>query len=109
MIIKLINFRQGGVRPGLARHEALCRCVAQHHIDSLDEFKSFFTAKDPKKPEIHAGFADCYFCEDPAVDEILKELKVTIRCIPLDYEKAAGKCIFTGGTSQAKAVFAKAY
>ena len=43
------------------------------------------------------------------MDEKLKELKVTIRCIPLDAEDEPGKCIFTGQPSTRRGVFAKAY
>lgn len=78
-------------------------------IDNLDDFKAYFTAQNKKKPEIHGGFANCYYAEDPAVDEILKELKVTIRCIPQSSGNGSGKCIFTGKPTGDLAVFAKAY
>ncbi len=41
--------------------------------------------------------------------ELLKELKVTIRCVPLAGPEEPGKCIFTGKPSTKRAVFAKAY
>ena len=41
--------------------------------------------------------------------ELLKELKVTIRCVPLDAPEEPGKCIFTGKPSTKRAIFAKAY
>ncbi len=78
-------------------------------IDSLDDFKAFFTPKDAEKPEIHGGFAYCHFVEDPAVLELLKALKVTIRCIPLADSPEPGTCIFTGRAAERRAVFAKAY
>jgi prolyl-tRNA synthetase len=78
-------------------------------IDSLDDFQSYFTPSNPDQPEIHGGFSLCHWCEDPAVDELLKKLKVTIRCLPLDQEKEPGVCVFTGQPSQGRAVFAKAY
>ena len=53
-------------------------------IDSLDEFEAFFTPKNDEKPEIHGGFAYCHFVEAPEMDEKLKALKVTIRCVPLE-------------------------
>ena len=52
-------------------------------IDTLDDFKAYFTPQNAEKPEIHGGFAHCHWAEDPATAELLKELKVTIRCIPL--------------------------
>jgi len=78
-------------------------------IDSLDEFREFFTPANSEHPEIHGGFAHCHWCEDPQVEEVLKELKVTIRCVPLEENDQPGKCIFTGKESTGRAVFAKAY
>ena len=78
-------------------------------IDNLEEFKAYFTPKDADNPEIHGGFALCHWAEDPAVDELLKELKVTIRCVPLEGAEEPGRCIFTGKPSRRRAVFAKAY
>ncbi len=78
-------------------------------IDSLEEFKDFFTPVNADKPETHGGFALCHWVEDPAVDEILKDLKVTVRCIPLEGEQEEGTCIFTGRPSRQRVVFAKAY
>jgi prolyl-tRNA synthetase len=78
-------------------------------IDKLDDFKAYFTPKNADEPEIHGGFAMCHFTEGPEVDAILKDLKVTIRCIPLEANDEAGTCIFTGKPSTRRAVFAKAY
>ena len=78
-------------------------------IDSLDEFRAFFTPQNEEKPEIHGGFALCHWCEDPAVAAAIDPLKVTIRCVPLDGTDEPGRCIFTGRPSTRRAVFAKAY
>jgi prolyl-tRNA synthetase len=78
-------------------------------IDTLDEFKAYFTPKNDAKPEIHAGFAYCHWSEDPAMHELLKDLKVTVRCVPLAGPQEPGKCIFTGKPSTKRAIFAKAY
>lgn len=78
-------------------------------INSLDEFKAYFKAKNESNPEIHGGFAICPFVDCPEVDEALKPLKVTIRCIPLDQEETAGTCLFTGQPTTKRGVFAKAY
>ena len=79
------------------------------NIDSLDEFRQYFTPENSDKPEIHGGFAKCHWCEDPEVFKILDELKVTIRCIPFDEPEESGTCIFTGKPSQKRAVFGKSY
>ncbi len=78
-------------------------------IENLDEFREYFTPSNQEKPEIHGGFADCFFTETPEIDKLLKDLKVTIRCLPLDQETASGKCIFTGQPTTQRAIFAKAY
>ncbi len=77
-------------------------------IDSLDEFRDFFPVGEERT--ISGGFALCHFTEgDPTMQQILAELKVTPRCVPLDAEPEEGKCIFTGKPSTRRAVFAKAY
>ena len=77
-------------------------------IQNQEEFYKFFTPKNPKKPEIHGGFAEVFFAGDVNVEEkIKKELSVTVRCfLP---NKEVGKCIFTGKANARKAIFAKAY
>lgn len=78
-------------------------------ITSLDDFRAYFTPTNEENPEIHGGFALCHWSEDPRVGEILKELKVTARCIPLENNEEAGHCMFTGKPSQRQVVFAKSY
>ena len=72
-------------------------------IDNLDEFKKFFKGDKP------SGFALSHFVDEPEMEEILKPLKVTPRCIPLADNDSPGKCIFTGKDTNRRAVFAKAY
>lgn len=78
-------------------------------ITSLEEFTQFFTPKNEDRPEIHGGFAHCHFVDCPETDEILKPLKVTPRCIPLNDEKIPGTCLFTGQKTVTRAIFAKSY
>ncbi|MEQ8209569.1 MAG: proline--tRNA ligase [Lacipirellulaceae bacterium] len=78
-------------------------------IDDLDEFKAFFTPNNEEQPEIHGGLAYCHFVDAPEIEETLKELKVTVRCIPLEGDDEPGECLFTGQPSQRRGVFAKAY
>ena len=76
---------------------------------SLDEFKAFFTPRNKKKPEIHGGFARCHFVDCPEMEDILKPLKVTPRCIPLDQSGEEGVCLFTGKPTTTVGIFSKAY
>lgn len=80
-----------------------------HQIDSLDDFRAYFTPKNANKPEIHGGFAWCHWTESDEMNKILKELKVTVRCVPITDNDEGGTCIFTGRPSAKRAVFAKAY
>jgi len=82
-------------------------------IDSKDEFYAFF-ADPPKKKEsdptpIHGGFALTHYNGDPAVEAKIKDdLKVTVRCIPLEAGEP-GTCPFTGAPSKQRVVWAKSY
>ena len=82
-------------------------------IDSKEEFYHFFTPKNSSKPEIHGGFALAHWNGSRAVEEQIKnDLKVTIRCIPLDdpaRPPEAGTCPFTGEPSVRRVVWAKSY
>ena len=80
-----------------------------HFIDNLDDFRSFFTPKNLQKPEIHGGLASAYWHEDPQILDIIKDLKVSIRCVPLKQESDSGVCFFTGKTANKKAIFGKSY
>jgi len=78
-------------------------------ITTLDDMRQFFTPKNSAKPEIHGGFVKAKWCGDPETEEMLKEFKVTIRCLPLDQSGTEGKCILTGKPATIDAIFAKAY
>ena len=51
----------------------------------------------------------CHFHDGPELKAVLDELKVTIRCVPIDGPEEAGKCIVSGKPSTKRAAFAKAY
>jgi prolyl-tRNA synthetase len=78
-------------------------------IDSLNEFRQYFTPSNSEAPDLHGGFAICPFAEEKDLAELLAELKVTIRCLPLEVESRSGKCIVTGKPTTQYGIFAKAY
>ncbi|QDV28016.1 proline--tRNA ligase [Aureliella helgolandensis] len=78
-------------------------------INSEAEFRKYFTPKNADNPEFHGGFAMCYFSSEEEVQPLLDELKVTIRCIPIDDNDTPGICFLTGKPAEKKGVFAKAY
>jgi prolyl-tRNA synthetase len=80
------------------------------HFNDKNKFIKYFTPKDTDKPEIHGGFALAHWCGKAECEAWPAEnLKVTIRCIPLNGEQEEGKCIVCGGDSKKRVVFAKAY
>ncbi len=76
-------------------------------ITSEAAFREFFTSQDDKT--IHGGFAYCHFADEASIEALLKELKVTIRCVPRDNNDTPGTCFATGKPAAKQAIFAKAY
>ncbi|HBI44038.1 MAG TPA: proline--tRNA ligase, partial [Planctomycetales bacterium] len=73
-----------------------------HEIDSYDDFK--------KRIEEPGGFYLAHWDGTRETeDRIANETKATIRCIPFDRAKEAGKCMVTGQPSAGRVVLAKAY
>ena len=99
----------GEIQDGLFQKALAHREENTRTFKSLEKFKKFFTPKNADKPEAHGGFAKCYFVDCAEVDEMLKPLKVTPRCIPLDQEESEGICIFTGKPTKTIGIFGKSY
>jgi prolyl-tRNA synthetase len=71
-------------------------------VDSFDEFKEVLKNK--------GGFILAHWDGSAETENKIKQLtKATIRCIPLDSDKARGKCVFSGKDSDQRVLFAKAY
>ncbi|MCA9159891.1 MAG: hypothetical protein KDA72_16270, partial [Planctomycetales bacterium] len=101
--------RLGEMQDNLFQRAKTMRQEHTVEIDSEAEFRQYFTPNNADNPEIHAGFAMCYFASEEAVQPLLDELKVTIRCIPLEGNDQPGTCFLTGQPAEKRAVFAKAY
>ncbi len=101
------------IQDGLLERALAFRNENTKRIDSMEEFRSYFTPSNEEKPEIHGGFAFAHWGGSAEDEERLqKELKVTIRCIPTSgdlCEEEAGECVFTGKPSARRVVFAKSY
>jgi prolyl-tRNA synthetase len=78
-------------------------------ITNEADFRDYFTPANPDAPEIHGGFAVCHFADEPSLEPLLKDLKVTIRCVPSDGNDTPGTCFATGKPAEKQAIFAKAY
>ena len=75
------------------------------HITEVNSFEEFKEVLDTK-----GGFISAHWDGTPETEEKIKDLtKATIRCIPLDNKIEGGKCVFTGGKSVQRVLFAKAY
>ncbi|MEJ6617066.1 MAG: proline--tRNA ligase [Crocinitomicaceae bacterium] len=78
------------------------RAENTQEIDSYDDFKV--------KIKSEGGFFLAHWDGTSETEEKIKEeTKATIRCIPFDQPKEAGKCMVTGNPSTGRVVFAKAY
>lgn len=75
------------------------------HITEVNSFEEFKSVLDSK-----GGFVSAHWDGTAATEDEIKNLtKATIRCIPLDREENAGRCVFTGNPSTGRVLFAKAY
>jgi len=75
------------------------------HITKVENFKEFKEVLNTK-----TGFVSAHWDGSAETEDKIKELtKATIRCVPLDQEKEAGTCVFTGKPSLGRVLFAKAY
>jgi len=73
------------------------------------EFRDYFQPDDEQGRSTGGGFAKCWFTSEQAVQPLLDELKVTIRCIPLDAPSGTEPCFLTGQPATTQAIFAKSY
>jgi prolyl-tRNA synthetase len=78
-------------------------------IHNETQFRDYFKPDDQQGRSVGGGFAKCWFSSEEDVQPLLDELKVTIRCIPLDAPKGPGQCFLTGKPAMAQAIFAKSY
>jgi len=73
-----------------------------NRADSYEEFKKLIEEK--------GGFVSAHWDGTSQTEELIKEeTKATIRCIPIDVEMEAGKCMVSGKPSVQRVLFAKAY
>ncbi|HEY9163770.1 MAG TPA: His/Gly/Thr/Pro-type tRNA ligase C-terminal domain-containing protein, partial [Magnetovibrio sp.] len=74
-------------------------------ITDFAAFKAFFTNETHQG----AGFVRAYWDESESSEASLKELAVTVRCLPYDQPSEPGTCVLTGNPATKVAIFAKAY
>lgn len=75
------------------------------HITKADSWDEFVKLLDEK-----GGFISAHWDGTGETEDAIKEkTKATIRCIPLNNEAEAGRCILTGNPSTHRVLFARAY
>ncbi len=75
------------------------------NIRKADTWDEFVKMLDDK-----GGFIAAHWDGTPETEEKIKEeTKATIRCVPLNNQQEAGKCILTGKPSTQRVLFARAY
>jgi prolyl-tRNA synthetase len=73
-------------------------------IADFEGLRAFFSSDAFPSGFVRAGWA-----ETEAQDERLKELGVTLRCIPLEQSGRPARCVLSGRPAKVEAIFAKAY
>jgi prolyl-tRNA synthetase len=77
-------------------------------IDDKQAFYNFYTSSSENR--IHGGFSMSHWCGSKECEANIKDdLSVTIRCIPFNSRDETGKCIYCGGDSNKRVLFAKSY
>ena len=75
------------------------------HTTRVDSFEEFNEVLDGK-----GGFVEAHWDGTTETElQIKEQTKATIRCIPIDGEEEAGKCVLSGKPSKQRVVFARAY
>lgn len=72
-----------------------------HNVETFDELKAFFEKK--------SGFVRAKWHEDKNSEEKLKDMGLTVRCLPLEQSGTVGKCVLTGKPTTIDVIIAKAY
>jgi prolyl-tRNA synthetase len=70
-------------------------------VTNFAELREFF--------EKNSGFVLGKWCGDKESESMLEDLKISIRCLPLEQSRSEGVCILTGKKATLDAIFAKSY
>jgi prolyl-tRNA synthetase len=81
-------------------------------ITTPEEFAAYFAnsnewIEDGKPAKV--AFVRGKWCAEPETEEILKAMKITIRCIPFDQSGTSGKCLLTGKDATMDVIYARSY
>ena len=81
-------------------------------IKTPEEFKKYFEQsnvwiEDGKQGKV--AFVRGKWSGDPNSEELLKAMKITIRCIPFDQSGTEGVCLLTGKPATMDVIYARSY
>ncbi len=81
-------------------------------IKTHADFTAYFAAsnewiEDGKQGKV--AFVRGKWCGDENSEELLKAMKITIRCIPFDQTGSEGECLLTGKPATLDVIYAKSY
>lgn len=81
-------------------------------ITTPEQFKEYFAnsnewIEDGKEGKV--AFVRGKWCGDSATEEILKSMRITIRCVPFDQSGTTGKCLLTGKDATMDVIYARTY
>ncbi|MBP3546935.1 MAG: proline--tRNA ligase [Alphaproteobacteria bacterium] len=81
-------------------------------IDTKEKFAEYFAnsnewIEDGKEGKV--AFIRGKWCADPQTEEILKAMKITIRCIPFDQSNTEGECLLTGKKATMDVIYSRCY
>jgi prolyl-tRNA synthetase len=75
-------------------------------ITTLEGFREFFSGEETDS----GGFVKAPWSEEPATEEVMGELGVSVRCIPFgEALPSDARCVISGAAAKVMAIFAKAY
>jgi prolyl-tRNA synthetase len=90
------------IQANLYRRALAFREKHTHTVDDLPRFKEILDSG--------GGFLLCHWCGSSDCEAaVQEETKATIRCIPADPIRETGRCIYCGGESRERVIFARAY
>ena len=80
-------------------------------ITTAAEMRDYFSQSnafvDENKSPV--AFVRGKWCGDPETEELLKEMKISIRCIPEDQSGTVGKCLLTDKEATMDVIYARSY
>ena len=82
-------------------------------ITTHEDFVKYFGEsnvwiEDGKQGKV--AFVRGKWCQDPNSEELLKAMKITIRCIPFDQSGTEGECLLTGKSGATlDVIYARSY